>query len=67
MISANVLLREMGMDKLTGYILLTLYVGAIGVKARVKQVLKHGTTLQKSCATGILAPTQNPKNDGNVL
>ena len=28
MISGNVL-REMGMDKLTGYILLTLYVGAI--------------------------------------
>ena len=30
MISGNVLLREMGMDKLTGYILLTLYVEPSG-------------------------------------
>lgn len=35
MISGNVLLREMGMDKLTGYILLTLYVGAIVAVWRV--------------------------------
>lgn len=34
-ISANVLLREVGMDKLTGYILLTLYVGAILVVWRI--------------------------------
>lgn len=34
MISGNVL-REMGMDKLTGYILLTLYVGAIVAVWRV--------------------------------
>lgn len=35
MISENVLLREVGMDKLTGYILLTLYVGAILVVWRI--------------------------------
>lgn len=35
MISENVLLREVGMDKLTGYILLTLYVGAIVAVWRV--------------------------------